>query len=270
MANSQYGSTARRVTRCTLYIIILLACVLQLCGASGGSSPPHHAQHNNGLVLGARDLTSSAADSSVLISSKAVRSPTRVGKGSRRIARASFLFQNVRGLKTLASKDLFFQQLSSRNCIAAGLAETWDPQESADYTSPHGLLLVNGSNQRAGCRGSRGVAIALSSAGIAAYNAAGSIIHNLAGGRVIATRLKFKRVCVFFIVGYAPISTSPAKEWAHYYGQVEQMMSLAAPDDIILFAADCNSCIGTSPVLSTTGATTTNRTTTVVPSAFLM
>ena len=73
---------------------------------------------------------------------------------------------------------------------------------------------------------------------------------------MIATRLKFKRVCVFFIVGYAPISTSSAKEWAHYYGQVEQMMSLAAPDDIILFAGDCNSCIGTSPVLSTTGTTT--------------
>ena len=124
---------AKSRLRAALCVLLLLACLPLCSGATDSLSHRHQLQE--GLANGARDIQSLAA-------SGARPRPTSTGtfqaarsrRRRPRIRRASFLFQNVRGLKTDDAKDLFFHNLLRRNgAIAAGLAETWGGLDTPDY-----------------------------------------------------------------------------------------------------------------------------------------
>ena len=93
--------------------------------------------------------------------------------------------QNVRGLKSDARLDELFCMIKSRNILAACLQEIWrSGSEIIEYEQCR--LITTGLDAAEQCsRGSQGVGIALNALGVEAWKAAGSVVHQDFGARVL-------------------------------------------------------------------------------------
>ena len=71
-------------------------------------------------------------------------------------------------------------------------------------------------------RGSQGVAIALSPRGVDSWKAAGSVVHNDLGARVLAVRLlvqdmEQRDIGLFLVSAYAPVGVADSNVWEEFF-----------------------------------------------------
>ena len=98
-------------------------------------------------------------------------------------------------------------------------------------------------------RGSQGVAIALSPRGADSWRAAGSIVHQDFGARIVAARLLLqdiqnRDVGLFLVSAYAPIGVADEDVWDEFFANLDRCISRKQSGDILLIGADTNSSLG--------------------------
>lgn len=109
-------------------------------------------------------------------------------------------------------------------------------------------------------RGSKGVAIVLSPAGVAAWTAGGSHLIDDLGPRVIKVTLSMKdplshkRLDVLLVSAYAPVSTASDEDWEEYYDTLSRAICRGkqlAPGALVLIGSDANASIGRDTLVAT-------------------
>ena len=122
------------------------------------------------------------------------RAAPRVLRGGvparRRPDERCLISQNCRGLKSASRLTELAAVLRARHAFAACLQETWRTGRERMTEGGYRFFGMGPDVQRG--RGSQGVAIALSPAAIAAWEAAGSHVFDGYGSRVIAVSLSVK------------------------------------------------------------------------------
>ena len=173
----------------------------------------------------------------------------RVFKNNKAKIREEIVSQDLLGLKSEARLEEFFFSFKSRGLLAACVQETWrtgkDTLENGGY-----LLFLSGLKEMKSNRGEQGVGIALSEHGVAAWEEAGSVLHNDFGGRIIAIRLQLrdargKPVCIFLVSAYCPIGSSDPEKWEEFLTQLDSYVARKIRGDVLLIGIDSNSSIGT-------------------------
>ena len=91
--------------------------------------------------------------------------------------------------------------------------------------------------------------IALNPDAVEDRRAAGSVLHNDLGSRVIAIRLltkdsKNKDTYIFLVSAYAPVGTSNQLLWDNFFDNIDTCLSRMHPNDILVVGADTNSSMG--------------------------
>ena len=161
----------------------------------------------------------------------------------------SIVSQNVRGLKSDEKLEELFAAINTRNILATCLQETWrcgiDTLEHDQCRLVHAGLDPDDQSRR----GSQGVAIALSARGAESWRAAGSIVHQDLGARIIAVRLLLqdiqkRDVGLFLVSAYAPIGTADEEVWDDFFANLNQCIARKPRDDILLIGSDTNSSMG--------------------------
>ena len=157
--------------------------------------------------------------------------------------------QNVRGLKSDARLDELFCVIKSRNILAACLQETWrSGSEIIEYEQCR--LITIGLDAAEQCsRGSQGVGIALNADGVEAWKAAGSVIHQNFGARVLAVRLLMRDVQqrdvgLFVVSAYAPVGNADEQVWDDYFENLSECIARKSNNDILVMGSDTNSSMG--------------------------
>ena len=95
-----------------------------------------------------------------------------------------------------------------------------------------------------------GVAIWLSRSGVAAWQAAGSEVHDDLGPRAIAARLLIRdghtrrQRGAFWLNSYAPVSTAPDAEWDAYYDTIVRALGRMRHGDMLIWTCDANASVG--------------------------
>ena len=129
--------------------------------------------------------------------------------------------QNVCGLKRHEKKDEFFHHLQQRRPFAALLQETWltgyETLESEGYT----LICSGLPSGKKSCRGSHGVAIALSPQAMTVWGQSGMEISRVSS-RAIAIRMMITdhQKCengLILISAYAPIGVDSDEAWTSFF-----------------------------------------------------
>ena len=168
----------------------------------------------------------------------------------RRLSTECITSQNVRGLKKDERIEELMTSMKRRKCFAACIQETW---RSGKDVLEHGAarLLLSGFEVPVCTRGSQGVGIVLSSAGVEAWKAAGGILHNDLGPRVIATRLlvrdcQKRDVFIFLVSAYAPVGNAMQSEWDSFLDTLDTCLARMEHNDILVIGADTNSSMGVS------------------------
>ena len=100
----------------------------------------------------------------------------------------SIYSQNARGLKTNSALTEAIEALRRRSGFSAGLHETW--RTGLEEIEEDGFVFLGAAPAVQNGRGSKGVGILLSPLAVAAWRAAGAVVHNDVGPRVIAVRLE--------------------------------------------------------------------------------
>ena len=157
--------------------------------------------------------------------------------------------QNVRGLKSDARLDELFCMIKSRNILAACLQETWrSGSEIIEYEQCR--LITTGLDAADQCsRGSQGVGIALNVHGVEAWKAAGSVVHQNFGARVLAVRLLMRDVQqrdvgLFIVSAYAPVGNADEQVWDDYFQNLSDCIARKPNNDILIVGSDTNSSMG--------------------------
>ena len=164
----------------------------------------------------------------------------------------TLISQNVQGLKSEERIEELCSALRKRKTFAACIQETWRSNKellkNRDY-----MFITNGlpKEKNLSNRGAQGVAIALSPEAQSAWIAAGSIIHDDCGCRVMAIRMKVKDsenrdIFIFLISAYAPIGKADQVEWDEFFTDLSHLMSKKQDNDILILGADTNSSMGCS------------------------
>jgi len=142
-----------------------------------------------------------------------------------------FVSQNVRGLKSNDRMDERFNAITSRIIFAACIQEAWRTGCDALEYEDSFVLLAGLDPENVTCnRRSQGVRIVLSASAVKAWRAAGSIVHNDLGARVIAVCLLTKEclgmdISIFLISAYAPIGASDESIWNEFFDSLNNCLS---------------------------------------------
>ena len=152
----------------------------------------------------------------------------------------SIVSQNTRGLKSDDRIHELFTTLTRRKIFAACIQETWRTgKETLEYEQCR-LILSGLDSKVSRCRrGEQGVGIALSRNAVAAWKAAGSLVHDDFGGRIIAVRLLVKDdrnrdVGIFLVSAYAPVGRADQSLWDDYMENLDTCISRKVPNDILV------------------------------------
>ena len=158
-------------------------------------------------------------------------------KACKNISVTNFVSHNVRGLPDTRIEELY-HSIKSQNFFAACLQETWRTgSHTLEYEN--NLLLLSGldPNSVTNNRGSQGVGIALSADAVTAWRAAGSVVHNDLGARVMAVRLltkdsSDKDMYIFLVSAYAPIGSSNQLHWDDFFDCIDICLSRMLNDSL--------------------------------------
>ncbi|EOD18415.1 hypothetical protein EMIHUDRAFT_196668 [Emiliania huxleyi CCMP1516] len=155
--------------------------------------------------------------------------------------------QNARGLKTDSALTEAIDALRHRSGFSAGLQETW--RTGLEEIEEDGFVFLGAAPAVQNGRGSKGVGILLSPLAVAAWRAAGAVVHNDVGPRVIAVRMEVedsagRKQGLFQVASYAPISTAPDTEKDEYETALACVLSRRQSGDIVIVCADTNASIG--------------------------
>lgn len=166
----------------------------------------------------------------------------------RKISTETIISQNVRGLKSDDRIDELMNIVHQRKCLAACIQETW---RAGKEVLEHGAarILLSGLEVPLCPRGSQGVGIVLSPAGVESWKAAGATVHDDLGARVIATRLQVRDcqqrdVFIFLVSAYAPVGDAEQGVWDTFLESVDRCLSRMEHDDILVMGTDTNSSMG--------------------------
>ena len=172
-------------------------------------------------------------------------------KASKNINITDIVSHNLRGLKSDDRIDEIFNAIKSRNIFAACIQETWREGVNALTYEQSKILLAGLEPDEVTCnRGSQGVGIILSDSAEKAWKAAGSVVHNDLGARVIAARLlvkdaQGKNIHIFLVSAYAPIGKSEETVWNDFFDSLNTVLSRKHQNDIVIIGCDTNSSMGT-------------------------
>ena len=155
--------------------------------------------------------------------------------------------QNARGLKTDSALTEAIDALRRRSGFSAGLQETW--RTGLEEIEEDGFVFLGAAPAVQNGRGSKGVGILLSPLAVAAWRAAGAVVHNDVGPRVIAVRMEVedsagRKQGLFQVASYAPISTAPDTEKDEYETALACVLSRRPSGNIMIVCADTNASIG--------------------------
>ena len=162
----------------------------------------------------------------------------------------SIVSQNARGLKTDDRVQDLLSTLERRKIFAACIQETWRTGRTTLELKQSRLFLAGlEPNQVRSRRGEQGVGIALSQNAVAAWKAAGSILHDDLGARILAVRLlvrddRKKEVGIFLVSAYAPIGCADQSHWDDFMEKPDNCIARKLKDDIFVIGADTNSSLG--------------------------
>jgi hypothetical protein len=160
----------------------------------------------------------------------------------------SVITQNCRGLKTDSRVTEFVSQMRERHVWAAGCQETWRSGQDEFIQDGYCFLGVGPTLQQG--RGSAGVALVLSRSATAAWQAAGSIVHNDLGPRVIAAPMlaqdaRTRRpLGTYLVSSYAPTSDATVVEWDTYYSALATAVARMPSGYVLVICSDANASIG--------------------------
>ena len=158
--------------------------------------------------------------------------------------------QNVRGLKTNDKINELSATITQRGYFAVCLQETWrSGAESIDHKGNRFLFNGLEKHQHQSRRGEQGVAIVLNQDALAAWKAAGSVVYNEFGARIIAIRLTTKCNSIFLISAYAPVGVADEYLWEDFLINLETCISKKHRDDILIIGCDSNSSMGVSQLI---------------------
>ena len=155
--------------------------------------------------------------------------------------------QNVRGLKSNDKINELSTSIAQREYFAVCLQETWrNSTESIDHKGIRFLFNGLEKHQHRSRRGEQGVGIALNPDALTAWKAAGSVIYDEFGARIIAIRLKTKVNSIFLISAYAPVGVADDDVWEDFLSKLDSCISKKHPDDVLVIGCDSNSSMGVS------------------------
>ena len=143
----------------------------------------------------------------------------------------------------------FTDTFQQRHAFAAFLQETWRAGKEVLPCDGGCVLIGVGPDVQTG-RGSKGVAIVLSSSAAAAWRAAGAVVHDGFGSRVLAVPLAVKdplsgsRLDVLLVSAYAPVSTADSEVWDAYYDALSRAIVAAPAGATIVVGTDANASVG--------------------------
>ena len=186
----------------------------------------------------------------VLAVSQAVETTNGFNYAKRKLITQSIVSQNVRGLKSNYRMEELISNFNRRDLLAACIQETWRTGTEIIEVGQSRLILAGLEKTGViGKRGSQGVGIVLGQAGVNAWKAAGAVVHNDLGARVIATRLllqdcQHRNVGVFLVSAYAPIGAAEQSEWDVYYERLDMCIARKNNNDILVIGSDTNASMG--------------------------
>jgi len=160
--------------------------------------------------------------------------------------------QNARGLKTDDKIHELSTSMTQRGFFAVCIQETWrNGVESIDHEGNRFIFNGLEKHLHRSCRGEQGVAIVLNSDAMAAWKAAGSVVYNEFGARIIDIRLKTTTNGIFLISAYAPVGVADENIWEDFLTKLDTCISKKQPDDILVIGCDSNSSMGVSQLNDT-------------------
>ena len=160
----------------------------------------------------------------------------------------SIVSQNIRGLKSDDRIEELVHSVCSRKVFAACLQETWRTGvETLEHSSVR--LLFAGLEVPVCPRGSQGVGIVLSAAAVESWKAAGAVVHNDLGPRVISVRLLVKDsqrrdLFIYLVSAYAPIGSAAQTEWDQFFDKLDTCLARMEHGDVLVAGVDTNSSMG--------------------------
>ena len=163
--------------------------------------------------------------------------------------------QNVRGLKSQSRLDELFHVVNTRNILAACVQETWRCGFEIIEHDNCRLITVGLDDNDQSRRGSQGVGIVLSAKGTEAWKAAGSVVHQDFGARVLSVRMLLRDiqkrdVGVYLVSAYAPVGNADDQVWDEYFDSLDSCIARKPGNDILVVGADTNSSMGTADARS--------------------
>ena len=163
------------------------------------------------------------------------RIKTAKNKKKKKMNIKMIISQNVCGLKRHEKKDRFFHHLRRRRPFAVLLQETWltgdETLESKGYT----LICLGLPSEKKSCRGSHGVAIALSPQAMTFWGQSGMEIAQVSS-RVIAIRMMISdhqnwENGLILISVYAPISVDSDEAWTSFFADYDTALKMCKLND---------------------------------------
>ena len=166
-----------------------------------------------------------------------------------RAKRLTIWTQNLRGLKSTARLAELFDSFRRRRVFAACVQETWRVDKDDLHDGGCALVSVGLTDAEQSRRGSQGVGVLLSCAGLAAWKKANHEEHRDLGARVMALRLVVRapdgtEKGLFLVSAYAPIGCSSAGEWEDFFAKLDECCARKRAEDVLLIGLDSNSSVG--------------------------
>ena len=166
-----------------------------------------------------------------------------------RAKRLTIWTQNLRGLKSTARLAELFDSFRRRHVFAACVQETWRVDKDDLHDGGCALVSVGLTDAEQSRRGSQGVGVLLSCAGLAAWKKANHEEHRDLGARVMALRLVVRapdgtEKGLFLVSAYAPIRCSSAGEWEDFFTKLDECCARKHAEDVLLIGLDSNSSVG--------------------------
>ena len=134
--------------------------------------------------------------------------------------------QNLQGCKSTSCLAQLFDTFRRRRVFAACVQETWRVGEEDLLDGGCSLVSVGLSDAEQSRRGSQGVGVLLSSAGLDAWKKANHEVHRDLGARVMAVRLVVRapdgtEQGLFLVSAYAPVGCSSPALWDDFFGKLD-------------------------------------------------
>jgi hypothetical protein len=164
--------------------------------------------------------------------------------------RTFFLNQNLRGCSNETRLEMLWSEVRNRQAMAMTLQELW--RDGNETLLRKGCMLItNGLAKVAGESLQHvGVGIALDTTGVAAWKAAGQVVHDgYASARVIGTRLLLKDdkggdLGVHLISAHAPDSGEKLEVWEAWLDELEDYIGRKMAGDMLVIGMDANAALG--------------------------